>query len=337
MIKYFGNAFIFAGIGLGLGFLLGGPTGLFITAILAILEVSLSFDNAIVNAKELAHMEEVWKKRFLTWGMAIAVFGMRIVFPLLIVSIVAGIGPIDSLVMAISEPEKYKETITSAHVDIMGFGGAFLFMVFLKFFLDGDKDTHWLGAIENRLARLGVIDTIEAGIILALSVGISMYLKSTHGIEEAYSFLVASVLGIVVYIVVDAIHLVLGEEDHTGTIVRTGLASFIYLEVLDASFSFDGVIGAFAVTDNFFIIAIGLGIGAFFVRSMTLMLDDKGTLAEFKFLEHGAFWAIGSLAVIMFGSTIHEVSEVVTGGIGAAFILLALVSSIFYNRKEISE
>lgn len=336
MLKYFKGSFIVAAVGLILGYLLGGPTGLFITAILAVLEVSLSFDNAIVNAKELETMEPIWQQRFLTWGMAIAVFGMRVLFPLLIVCIVAKIGPLSALQLAMFEPETYKTTLTSAHTSVMGFGGAFLFMVFLKFFLDSDKEDHWFEQIEHKLAKLGVINTLEAGIILTLTIFVSMYLESVHGIEEAYAFMKASVWGIVVYIAVDVLHHVMGEEDDSGAIVRTGLTSLIYLEILDSSFSFDGVIGAFAITTNIFIMAIGLGIGAMFVRSMTLMLVDKGTLAQYQYLEHGAFWAIGSLATIMFYSTIHEVSEIVTGGLGAAFILSALYASIQAKKSELA-
>lgn len=335
LMQYYKTSLIWTAIGLGLAFWIGGPTGLFIASILAILEVSLSFDNAIVNAKELEHMDATWRHRFLTWGMAIAVFGMRIIFPLLIVCIVAGITPWAALDMAMFQPEQYKTTLTSAHINIMGFGGAFLFMVFLKFFLDGSKDSHWLDSIEHRLTKLGVIDMIEAGIILVATVIMSHFIEKSHGIEGAYSFMTSSIMGIVTYIIVDSLHLVLGEEDEmTGVAIRAGLASFVYLEVLDASFSFDGVIGAFAVTNNIWIMAIGLGIGACFVRSMTLMLVDKGTLAEYKFLEHGAFWAIGTLAMIMFVSTIVEIPEVVTGGLGAAFIMLALYSSIKHNKLE---
>ena len=81
---------------------------------------------------------------------------------------------------------------------------------------------------------------------------------------------------------------------------RGGLGAFLYLEVLDASFSFDGVIGAFALTNNILLIAIGLGVGAMYVRSMTIMLVERGTLAQFRYLEHGAFYSIFALSIVMF-------------------------------------
>ena len=104
--------------------------------------------------------------------------------------------------------------------------------------------------------------------------------------------------------------------------------------MLDASFSFDGVIGAFALTQNLFIIAIGLGIGAMYVRSMTIMLVEKGTLAEYRYLEHGAFYAILILSVIMYVQTMVHIPEVITGLGGAGLIGISLWSSIRYNRRQ---
>jgi hypothetical protein len=94
------------------------------------------------------------------------------------------------------------------------------------------------------------------------------------------------------------------------------------------------VIGAFALTHNLFLIAIGLGIGAMYVRSMTIMLVEKKTLAHFRYLEHGAFYSILVLSVIMFAQTLWHVPELVTGVLGSAFIGIALVSSILYNRRH---
>src|SRR6202044_2370603 len=91
---------------------------------------------------------------------------------------------------------------------------------------------------------------------------------------------------------------------------------FLYIEVLDASFSFDGVVGAFAITSDPILIAIGLGIGAMFIRSLTVFLVRKGTLNDYVYLEHGALWAIGALAVLLFLTMKWDVPEVVTGLIG---------------------
>lgn len=81
-------------------------------------------------------------------------------------------------------------------------------------------------------------------------------------------------------------------------------------------------------------IALGLSVGAFFVRSMTVYLVDKGTLANLRYLEHGAFWAIGALAVIMFLSVRFEIPEVVTGTVGALLIALAVWNSLSANKRD---
>ena len=118
-----------------------------------------------------------------------------------------------------------------------------------------------------------------------------------------------------------------------GIAVRSGLGGFLYLNVLDASFSFDGVIGAFALSNNMVVIALGLSIGAFFVRSMTIMLVKKGTLAEYAYLEHGAFWAIIVLGGIMLASAKFHIPEAFTGLIGAILIALSLWWSVRRNRS----
>lgn len=128
------------------------------------LEISLSFDNAVVNATVLTEMEPIWRRRFLTWGIAIAVFGMRIVFPVLIVALVAWIGPLEALVLAATDPGEYSRHLASAEVEVSAFGGAFLAMVAMKHFFDVEKDQHWIAVIERPLSRLGRIEAVEIGV-----------------------------------------------------------------------------------------------------------------------------------------------------------------------------
>ncbi|MGW1993508.1 DUF475 domain-containing protein, partial [Embleya sp. NPDC001921] len=108
---------------------------------------------------------------------------------------------------------------------------------------------------------------------------------------------------------------------------------FLYLEVLDASFSFDGVVGAFAITQDLLMITLGLGIGAMYIRSLTVYLVRQGTLDDYVYLEHGAMYAIGALASILLVSIKWEIHEVITGLVGVGFIGVALVSSIMRNKR----
>jgi hypothetical protein len=328
MLKYFGSSFLIAGIGFVLAYFIGGYEAIWITFILSVLEVSLSFDNAIVNAQVLKGMDEVWRRRFITWGMAIAVFGMRIVFPLLIVSIAIGISPIQAFLLALNAPDDYKHALESVHTSVMGYGGSFLMLVSLKFFIDHDKDIHWLDKIEIKLTKLGKIEAIQAAITLTLVYFTSIIIKDLHGQEESSAFLIASIWGIITFILVDGLEAIIGVEDATTSIAKSGLAGFLYLELLDSSFSFDGVLAALSLTNNIFIIAIGLGVGALFVRSLTLLMVDKGTVDEFVYLEHGAFYAIFGLSCIMLVNTVYEIPESITGLLGAVFIVSSLISSI---------
>jgi uncharacterized protein len=282
----------------------------------------------------LEEMDEVWQRRFLTWGMAFAVFGMRVLFPLAIVAIAAGLGPVDTVRLSLNDPQEYERIVSSAHVGIAGFGGAFLAMVGLKFFFDADKEVHWIGAVEHYLAKFSALPAVEIALLLLALWGISIMLPA----EEAHTFLVAGILGLVTFIAVEAIGAILELREQAakalGAVVRSGLGGFLYLNVLDASFSFDGVIGAFALSNNMIVIALGLSIGAMFVRSMTIMLVQKGTLAEYRYLEHGAFWAIITLGAIMLLSARFHIPETITGLIGAALIGLSLWWSVRHNRRE---
>jgi hypothetical protein len=336
---YFRNSFLVTATGLALGAVLGWGvteswTGafstMFIVAVLAIIEVSLSFDNAVVNAVVLKKMTPVWRRRFITWGIAIAVFGMRIAFPLLIVAVLTRIDPVSALVMAATDPDHYSRVLTGAHISVSAFGGAFLAMVGLKYFFNHEKDVHWISVIERPLTRLGRIEAVELGLVLVLLYSISIWLAG----PEQFEFLIAGIFGLVTYIAVDGVSALLNVDSAlSGEVMQSGAASFLYLEVLDASFSFDGVIGAFALSNNLFIIAIGLGIGAMFVRSLTIMLVERETLASYRYLENGAFYAIIALAIMMFVNAVKHIPEFVTGLIGAGFIITAFVDSIRYNRR----
>ncbi|WP_426127358.1 DUF475 domain-containing protein [Pararhizobium sp. PWRC1-1] len=339
-LDYFRWAFIVTAIGLLLGgwvgwqstrTLSGMATVFFVCSVLAVLEISLSFDNAIVNANTLKDMTPVWQHRFLTWGIIIAVFGMRIVFPLLIVVVAAKIGPSDAVILAAARPEEYARIMHEAHLPIAGFGGTFLMMVGLNYFFDHEKDVHWIAWIERKMARFATIKGIEIAFVLGLILGFSTLLEG----EEAIAFVHAAVYGLLTYFVVHIVGGLLDASQKTmSAAAKGGFGAFLYLEVLDASFSFDGVIGAFALTQNLFIIAIGLGIGAMYVRSMTIMLVDKDTLSEYRYLEHGAFYAILILSIVMYFQTLVHIPEVITGLGGAGLIGLSLWSSIRHNRRE---
>ena len=313
-MKYFYFSFFVALIGLFLAYFIGEFEAVYLTAILAILEVSLSFDNAVVNAKILKGMDKIWQKRFLTWGIVIAVFGMRFIFPILIVAVAANLGIMETVKIALYEPHKYHEVLINTENLIYAFGGGFLWMVFSDFLFE-EKEVRWIKPIEKTAEKFGKVNNIS--LIVAMIIGILV----VYEIKD-YKVAIAYFLGILSYSILKGVNEALSVEG-----IKNGLMGLIYLEVLDASFSFDGVIGAFAITANILLIMLGLGIGAMFVRSLTVWMVEKGVLDEYKYLEHGAHYAIGVLAVIMLLKIFIEVGEVITGTLGLLLLSIAFIHS----------
>lgn len=300
-------------------FLWGGMEALVLAGVLSVLEVTLSFDNAIVNAKVLRQMDERWQKRFLTWGILIAVVGTRLVLPILIVAASVWMSPWMVAQLAALDPEGYARLLESAHYAIASFGAAFLMMVSLKYFIDENKDVHWIRILEKRLARWGHVESLEIAVALAALFTVSFFVG-----EAGNTVLSAGIVGIVLFIAMEGI---VGTFKIPGGAAASGMMLFLYLNVLDSAFSLDGVVGAFALTTKLPIIVVGLGIGAYFVRTLTIYLVRVRALEELRYLEHGAHWAILGLSLCMFFSLVVRVPEFVTGGIGLLFIALSYLSS----------
>lgn len=322
----------------------GGLVAITIAAMLAIMEVSLSFDNAVVNATVLRDMDEKWQQIFLTVGILIAVFGMRLVFPILVVAIATldnatggfFVHMIDVSVLAFEEPSEYARHLREAHAGIAAFGGMFLLMVFFSFLFDNNRDAHWLGAGEAWIAALGRVRSLKAACAIAVLLIAQSLMPLSD--ETRLTVLTAGASGIALFVAIHALGNMFDDKETgdalTETAKRNGLMGFLYLEVLDASFSFDGVIGAFAITRDVVIIALGLAIGAMFVRSLTVFLLRNGALDEFVYLEHGAHYAIGALGAIMIVSINMHVPELVTGLVGVVLIGLSVMSSIRERKRQ---
>lgn len=333
MLRIFAVSLIISAIGLAASAYYAGWTGLIITSILAILEITLSFDNAIVNASILKDMEPKWRDRFLTWGILIAVFGMRLIFPIVLVAFVTHLNSFDVLKLALEHPEEYAAALTSAHGSISAFGGMFLLMVFLAFILDPKREIHWLGMLEEKIGQIGNLESIE--VITALLVLVS--LQAIVPVENQTTILLSGISGICTYVIIHSLAKYMNAyytKAGLGTgFAHAGFMSFLYIEVLDASFSFDGVIGAFAITKDVILIMIGLGIGAFFVRSLTLFLVKRQTLQHYIYLEHGAHYALGALAVLMLIGIVRTIPEIVIGSVGLVMIGAAFISSVMHIRR----
>lgn len=334
-------------LGAGVSALYGGLAAALTTVILIVLEISLSFDNAVVNAKVLDTMSERWQRLFLTIGVLIAVFGMRLVVPFVIVWLTAGVDPGSALKLALERGDPqvagtYGFLLHEAHPMIAAFGGMFLLLVFLNFVFE-EREIRWLRRIEELLGKLGRLDSFAVVVALGALLVVTRALPA----EKRLSVIVAGAVGIVVYLLTSSLGEVFEEDiesrdekggGNSGVVAigarvgRAAFFTFLYLEVLDASFSMDGVVGAFAITSDPVIIAVGLGVGALYIRTLTVLIVRKGTLQELVYLEHGAHWAIGTLALILLTTTRVEVPQVVTGFVGVGFIGAGFFSSVRERR-----
>jgi len=332
-------------IGLGAVFASHGglsPAGLqatWITLVLLALEISLSFDNAVVNARVLEQLTPGQQRFFLSWGLVIPVFGVRFLGPLLLVSLAGSIGLGEALDAALHHPERYHDLLELAEPRILAFGGMFLLMVFLRYFLDEAKTLHWVETLERRLSRAGRVPSLEVALALLILMGMAWALPGGMRSDVLFAGLIGLVLQILSTSLADYFG---GEEAAVGRMAaQSGFASLMYLELLDASFSLDGTIGAFAITTDLALIltGLGLGLGALFIRSLTVMLSREKALDQLIYLEHGAHDAIGALGLLMLSGVVigrwgWHVPEWLSGLIGVVLLLLALGDSLRHQRRQ---
>ena len=168
MFKYFKGSLFVTIAGLIAGYLWAehvhpgsGFLALFIVVFLSILEVTLSFDNAVINAMKLEKMDDKWRHRFLTWGIAIAVFGMRFLFPIIVVALFSGLTVYAVTMLALYDVDRYAYYLHEVHAPLVTFGGAFLMMIFFSYFFNKEKDCHWISCIEAPMLKLNCIKYIE--------------------------------------------------------------------------------------------------------------------------------------------------------------------------------
>lgn len=311
-----------------------GIEALLVAIVLIVVEITFSFENAIINAKVLNGMSYFWRKIFITIGILIAVFGMRVVFPIAVVAVTAGLPMGSVLDLALNQPEQYSAELDKAHIPIAAFGGMFLMMLALHFFFDANRKVQWISIVERPMQQLGkwkIYALVSLIILTALTL-----LPTNHDPSATFS---AGMVGIIAYLLIHGLTDLFAKKQgsEAGKVLKTGMAgfmSFLYLEVLDASFSFDSVIGAFAVTKDVVLIAIGLGIGALWVRSITIYMVEHQVLHAYRYLEHGAHYTIAVLSVALLAGIFFDFPEAIAGIAGIIIITLAIVGSVRITKIE---
>lgn len=348
--KYFGFAIVFAlcvysamfiDVALTVG-MAAAFTVLYQALSLSVVEVSVSFDNAVVNATHLHRMNALWRKIFLTVGIAVAVIGMRFYLPLQIVSVIGDMSLVDAYSLAVDDGAAFGKVLADASAIVAGFGGSFLLMTAFAFFIQADKENNWIPGLEALLHKIGEVteNWNIAGFALrpieaAVTLGLAYLISASHGNNEFFN---AALAGTATFYAVDLLKLLVEKLDERlqnskASWIAGGLGTFIYLEVLDASFSFDGVIAAFALSDNLWVIAGALGVGAIVVRSMTIMLDETGKLKQYKFLENGAFVAITILAATMYLGELFHIPHWIVAVTSIVSIAAAVIHSIYDDKR----
>lgn len=314
-----------------------GAAALAIALMLTVLEITFSFDNAVINAKILQRMSQGWQQVFLTFGILIAVFGVRVFLPILLVSIASGSGFTEIIDLALNHPEEYSDKLDTAHPFIVGFGGVFLLMIFLDFIFQ-DKKIKWLKPIETFFAKLGRLQSLS----IIVSITTLLFASFLSQGDERRQFMTSGLIGLLTYLVIHSLDKLFNSKNVEAKVkegvkqtFKAGLIGFIYLEIIDASFSLDGVIGAFAITQDIVLIAVGLGIGALFVRSITIHMIRQDVMQKYRYLDHGAHYAIGVLSVIMLSSIKFDVPEVVVGMTGITIISITLIHSWIENKSKL--
>jgi hypothetical protein len=287
---------------------------------LILFESVTSIDNAIINAEVLATMEQRAQRWFLTWGILIAVFGARGVLPWLIVWIMTpGLGPWQALTASLTgDPAALKAIQGSAPVLLMGGGVFFIFLFFHWIFLEPKK---YGLPIERVIARQGAWFYAVVSLLLTVIVWFAL--------DESPMLAFGAVVGSTAFFITHGVKRYAEEEEArllSGESHLSDIAKILYLEVIDLTFSIDGVVGAFAFTLSVPLILIGNGIGAVVVRQLTVYGVDQ--IKKYVYLKNGAMYSILVLGCIMLahGAGIHVpewVSPAATFVIVGYFFLLS--------------
>jgi uncharacterized protein len=291
-----------------------------IIAGLVLFETITSIDNAIINAEVLSTMGERARRWFLIWGLIFAVFAIRGLLPWLIVWLsTPSLTPIGAFTATFSsDPIVLAAIEQSAPILLMG-GGTFLLFLFLNWLFLEQKNFGLRG--ERYIASKGVWFFAIVSVLLTLLVWFSL--------EKGPLIAFGAVVGSTAFFIVHGFrqNAEKAEEKMLHSSGMSDMSKIFYLEVIDATFSIDGVIGAFAFTMAVPLILIGNGIGAFVVRELTIRNVDN--IKKYRYLKNGAMYSIFFLGIIMildsFGYHIPSwVSPIITFGVVGYFLMKSL-------------
>lgn len=285
---------------------------------LCLFEIITSVDNAVVNADVLSTMEKRYRKWFLLWGIIIAVFIVRGLLPWLIVWLAnPSLGPIGAFQGTLSNNPEIMKSVEKSSPLLLIAGGIFLLFLFL----------HWLFLEPKHFGLAGEKFFSRQGAWFFAAVSILLCVIIWYALQKDAMMAFAAALGSSVFFIVHGFReyahqferQMLGAKNHLSNVSK-----LMYLEVLDASFSIDGVVGAFAFTLSVPLIILGNGLGAIVVRELTIRGVDK--IKNYFYLKNGAMYSIFFLGTIMllrsFGVEIPEYASPIIAFFTIGFFFL---------------
>ncbi|MFA6490246.1 MAG: DUF475 domain-containing protein [Candidatus Micrarchaeia archaeon] len=261
---------------------------------LVLFETISSVDNAVINAEVLSKMSERARKWFLLYGLLIAVFALRLLLPLFIVwAANPSLGPVEIFTSSFSSDESVAHSIEQTAPILLSGGG--IFLVFLFF--------HWLFLEPKELGLRHEKFFLSQGVWFYTIVSIVLAVVTWYALARDPMMAFGAVVGSTAFFITHGFKQ--NAEKKEEELLSAGKSGsgmgdwskILYLEVIDATFSVDGVVGAFAFTLSLPLIVIGSGIGAFVVREVTL--HNIETVKKYKLLKNGAMYSIFALGVIM--------------------------------------
>ncbi len=264
-------------------------SSLFVIFGLVIFEIISSIDNAIINAEVLSTVGEKMKKWFLLWGLLFAVFLVRGLLPWLIIwGTMPSLGPVGAFTAAFSNDPMIKETIEKASPILLSGGGVFLIFLFFHWLFMEPKNFGLF--FEESVTKIGIWFYAVVSILLTAIVWFAM--------QKSNMVAFAAVLGSTAFFITHGFKQnAEAQERDLVTTQMSDISKVIYLEIIDMTFSIDGVLGAFAFTLSVPLIIIGNGIGAFVVRELTIGNIER--IKKFKYLKNGAMYSIFFLGMVM--------------------------------------
>ena len=262
------------------------------------LEIILSFDNAVLNTRILQKMSVFWRKAFLFIGIFISVFLVRLFLPIFLVSASGSLTILDSISLIVNNTNEFQSIINNNYYLMSSFGGSFLIIVSLNFIFT----CMWPNFFQ-RYCRVTIFSFVIASFLSLVFIVFycTVFSYKTYLVHSLFWGLTSS-----------TILSELNEKLERASINVLGFTAFLYLELLDASFSIDGLLVSFAITQDVLVALVGISIGALYVRSLTIFMLEKDMTYRSSLIEKSVYLSVGFLGLSMWVKNFIDLPDFIT-------------------------